>query len=276
MLQDTIPPDLLAMAETEREFARAAVKLGWRDAFLEFFADEAIAFRPAVVPAKDGIRKQPSVPFSELSIVWEPRTGDVAASGDLGWLTGSSTITNKAKGGKPSDGCYLSVWRKQPDGRWRVIIDIGADAPEPVPFAAGFTRIPFGARYSGTESKDTAGKNLADADRDLNAQIRSKGAARAFADRVTTASRLHRWGFVPMIGSDAIAKWMETNAATMTTEHGVAESAASGDLGYSYGKFEITAPKPQAGIYVRLWSRDQAGRWWLMVDISEAFKPTQP
>jgi hypothetical protein len=79
-----------------------------------------------------------------------------------------------------------------------------------------------------------------------------------------------------MIGSDAIAKWMESNAATMTAEHGVAESAASGDFGYSYGKFQITAPKPQAGIYVRLWSRDRAGRWWLMVDISEAFKSTQP
>jgi ketosteroid isomerase-like protein len=271
--QEAIPPDLLAMAETEREFARTATKKGWRDAFLDFFADDAIAFTPAVVPAKDRIRKQPSVPFSELELIWEPRTGDVAASGDLGWLTGPSTITNRAKDPKPSYGCYLSVWRKQPDGRWRVLIDIGADSPVTVPFALGFTRIAFGARYTGKEGKEAAGKSLAEADRDLNLQIAAKGASRAYGERLTPASRLHRWGTVPTMGRDAIASWIEANATKMTADHTDAESAAAGDFGYSYGKYEVAAPKPQAGIYVRLWSRDQAGRWWIVVDIAEAFKP---
>ena len=66
------------MADTERAFAKAATVKGWRDAFLDFFADDAIAFTPDVVPAKDGLRKQPSTPFSEAELVWEPRTGDVA------------------------------------------------------------------------------------------------------------------------------------------------------------------------------------------------------
>ena len=41
--QDSIRRDLDAMADTEREFAKTATFKGWRDAFLEFFGDDAIA-----------------------------------------------------------------------------------------------------------------------------------------------------------------------------------------------------------------------------------------
>ena len=86
--QDPMPPALAAMADTEREFAKAATVKGWRDAFLEFFSDDAITVGSKATPAKEGLRKQPSTPFSELELVWEPRLGDVAASGDLMSFTG--------------------------------------------------------------------------------------------------------------------------------------------------------------------------------------------
>ena len=152
--QDAVLRELAAMADTERAFAKTATVKGWRDAFLDFFADDAVALGRDVTLAKDGLRKQPSTPFSEFELVWEPRLGDVAASADLGWLTGPSTsINHTAKEGKPGHGCYLSIWRKQPNGPWRVFIDVGAGAPEPVPFAPGFTRMPFGARYAAKRAR---------------------------------------------------------------------------------------------------------------------------
>src|SRR5262245_7009284 len=124
-VQEPLPPDLAAMAQTERDFAKTATVKGWRDAFLDFFADDAIAFPPEPASAKDRLRKQPSRPFSEIELEWEPRTGDVAASGELGWLTGPSTsINHTTQEQKPGHGCYLSVWRKQADGTWRVFIDV--------------------------------------------------------------------------------------------------------------------------------------------------------
>ena len=188
---------------------------GWRDAFLEFFSDDAVSVGPKATLAKDGLRKQPSTPFSELELVWEPRLGDVAASGDLGWLTGPSTSTNHtAKPATPRHGCYLSIWRKQPDGTWRVFIDVGTGAPEPVPFAPGMTRMAFANRYVGKDDKASAGKSLATADRELNTQMASQGPAKAFAARVAPASRLHRPGFVPVVGSDAIAAWLDAHASS--------------------------------------------------------------
>ena len=268
--QEAIPRDLAAMADTERAFAKAATVKGWRDAFLEYFADDALAIGLKATPAKEGLLKQPSTPFSEFELVWEPRLGDVAASGDLGWLTGPSVATNHTvKDAKPRYGCYLSLWRKQPDGQWRVLIDVGANAPEPVPFAPGFTRMPFGKPYATGGDKKAAGAALAQADEELNRQIAAHGPKAALTSRTTTATRLHRPGFIPIVGQDAIVKWLAEHATAGTATHTAAESASSGDFGYSYGTFEVTAPTAQAGGYVRLWNRDAHGNWLLMVDIAQ-------
>ena len=71
--QQAIPADLQALVDTERDFARTATVKGLRDSFLDYFADDAIALVPAPESAKTRLRAQPSQPFSELEIVWEPR-----------------------------------------------------------------------------------------------------------------------------------------------------------------------------------------------------------
>jgi ketosteroid isomerase-like protein len=272
-IQSDIPMPLAAMAQTERDFAKAATVVGWRDAFLEYFADDAIAFAPGVVPAKDGLRKQPSTPFSIAELVWEPRTGDVAASGDLGWLTGPSTSINR-RAAEPVTryGCYLSVWRKQADGQWRVFIDVGANSPEPVGFAAGFTRTTIPNPYAGREGKTAATARLIEADRTLNDDIAARGYARAFDIRLASAARLHRPGSVPQTGRDAVVRWLGLNAVAGSAKDGGVEAASSGDFGYTYGTYEVRDPKPHTGAYVRLWNRDAAGQWWLMVDVAQPGK----
>ena len=44
-------------------------------------------------------------------------------------------------------------------------------------------------------------------------------------------------------------------------------------LGLRVESFDIEAPKPLSGAYLRLWNRDAAGRWWLMVDVAQPFRP---
>ncbi len=275
--QDALPRELVAMADAERAFAKTATVKGWRDAFLEFFADDAVALGREVTLAKEGLRKQPSPPFSEFELVWEPRLGDVAASADLGWLTGPSTsINHTAKDPKPGHGCYLSVWRKQPTAR-------GASSSTSVPVRPSRFRLrpasPACRSTTDTSAtraeavKEAAGKSLAEADRDLNAEMAAQGASRAFASRVTPSSRLHRPGSTPIVGAKAIAAWLNAHASAAAARDGVAEAAAAGDFGYTYGTFEIKAPKPLSGAYLRLWNRAAAGHWWLMVDVAQPFRP---
>jgi len=269
--QNGVSSELEALVNTERAFARAATEKGIRDSFLEYFADDAVAFNPAPISAKDRLRGRPSRPFSEYELRWEPRTGDIAASGELGWLTGPSTfIDHTTSGAKPQHGNYLSVWRRQADGTWRVFIDIGSEPPQAVPFEPGFTRFPFGARYAG-ESQTASASALLAADKALNARIATAGSAEAYGEVTTSASRLHRSGFIPPIGATAIRSWMKENAPTMTASTGAADAARSGDLGYSYGTYDVKAAPPQHGAYVRVWQRDGAGKWLVVADVVQKF-----
>jgi len=268
--QGVVSPELKALADTERAFAKAATVKGVRDSFLEFFADDAVALRPDPSPAKDRLRAQTAVPFSVNELVWEPRTGDVAASNDLGWLTGPSTFIDHSQAeAKPNYGNYLSVWRRQPDGAWRVYIDVGIPTPSPVQFAPGFVPAPFGAKYQGHADKATSTASLLEADRALNAAIPTEGTGAAYASRLTSGSRLHRPGVVPPIGPAAIRDWLDANAKAFAVTTGAAESAQSGDLGYSYGLYEMKGLPPQNGAYVRVWQRDAAGKWWIVADVTQ-------
>jgi ketosteroid isomerase-like protein len=268
--QPPVSADLQVLVDTERAFAKTATVKGLRDSFLDYFADDAIALVPAAEPARDRLREQPSQPPSELEITWEPRQGDVAASNDLGWLTGPSTVVNHAAPSPaPRFGNYLSVWRRQPDGRWRVYIDVGVPMPELPAFAPGFTRTPFGTRYAGADDKAAATRSLADADRALNARTASSGAAAAYRERTTPASRLHRPGAQPVVGTDAIESWLSANAASMSAVSTAAEAASSGDLGYTYGTYEVQGVAAQKGAYLRVWTRDAGGAWFVVADVTQ-------
>jgi ketosteroid isomerase-like protein len=265
--QSEIPPALRAMVDAEGAFAQACTQKGIRDSFLEYFAPDSIAFNPAPISATQRLRERPARAFSEFELRWEPRTGDVAASGELGWLTGPSTFTDHTvPNSRPQPGNYLSVWRRQADGQWRVVIDQGSQPPEAVSFAPGFVRFEFRSRYTGRDSKEAASASLAAADRELNAAL-AKGAGAAYAAVTTDASRLHRSGFTPSIGRAAIETWMHEHAGSMNATTGAAESALSADLGYSYGTFEVPPAKP--GAYVRVWQRDAGGTWLVVADVTQ-------
>ncbi len=259
-----LPPALAEMADAERAFAAAAREKGVRDAFLEFFTDDAM-FAPGGGLAKDQLRKQPSQPFSVRELVWEPRTGDVARSGELGWLTGPGTFVNHAGPDKtPRHTNYLSIWRKEPDGRWKVYIDIGTNLKTPAAFAPGFVRFAFARRYEGKADKATARESLVAADRSLNARLQSAGAATAFAEALAPGARVHRDSVGALTDAAAVRSWLEQHAAGLTATTTTAESANSGDLGYSYGTYQ-TGAKP--GAYLRVWTRDATGRWLVVVDV---------
>ena len=71
----------------------------------------------------------------DLRIDWTPEEAVVADSGELGYTWGHFIATNHDASGKlvTAYGRYLDVWRKQPDGAWRWIADIGTGDPAPKP-----------------------------------------------------------------------------------------------------------------------------------------------
>ena len=257
--QKPAPPDALRqMADTERAFAARAGVVGWKQAFLEYFAESAVGF-DATGPglAKDQIRSLPDPP-KDVQLLWEPRYGDIAASGELGWLTGPSTSINPARDkGQPRHGNYASVWKRQADGTFKVVMDVGVNLPQSATFAPGFTRVPQAGRYLGGATN--AQSTLADADRALTRAATSNQAS-AYRGRLAAGARLHRHDMMPRVGEDEIVRWLAMQPAAPAAEHRFAEAARSGDLGYTWGRYGM-------GYYIRVWTRGADSTWRVVLDV---------
>src|SRR5262249_17397291 len=154
--------------------AARALEAGWKQAFLEYFADGAVGFDEArTAPAKELFRKQPDPP-KELRLLWEPRYGDIAASGDLGYLTGPVRSINPARNnGQPSHSVYASVWKRQADGSFKVVMDMGVPIPGPAPFLDGFTPAARTNVYAGRATPEASSRSLKDTDAALTYAARS-------------------------------------------------------------------------------------------------------
>lgn len=102
--------------------------------FVSYFAEGASIY-PAGMPritGGDAILKT----YTEMSkapgfaLAWTPAKAEVSASADIGYTAGTYEMTI---GGTTEKGKYITVWRKQAGGEWKVTDDIfNADsAPKP-------------------------------------------------------------------------------------------------------------------------------------------------
>jgi ketosteroid isomerase-like protein len=266
----SLPAPLQSMADAERAFAARARVVGWKQAFLEYFADDAVGFDGETTgPARDQIRQLPDPP-KDMQLLWEPRYGDTAASGELGYLTGPSTNINPAReNGTPRYGTYASVWKRQADGSYKVVMDVGISTPSPAPFAPGFTRAPQGARYTGRDTPDAAARSLRAADAALTAAA-LRNRATAYRGRIGNGARLHYPNALPLAGEAAITAWLRTQPPWSAGGTLYAEAAQSADLGYSWGSYAAPAAgadPAQKGFYMRVWTRERSGAWKVVLDV---------
>jgi ketosteroid isomerase-like protein len=273
---ESIPPALAEMAEAERAFVRRAQEVSVSQAFIEWFAPDAVDFQSGTpASAQIELRKRPqSARDPKVIFWWEPRYGDIAASGELGYLTGPVRMGHTDKS-DVRHGNYASIWKRQADGTFKVVIDIGVDPPGEVPFKPGFTRAPFAGRYAGTQIGPLAEASLLAADRAFNAAARTSLAV-AYEQTAAPNVRLHRNSHLPFETREVAIAWLKTQPALTIAETMYVESAKSADLGYTWGSYETMAAsdgKPRGGHYARVWVRDAGAMWRLVLDLDAPRRP---
>jgi len=47
-----------------------------------------------------------------------------------------------------------------------------------------------------------------------------------------------------------------------------ADVSAAGDLGYTYGRYELALKDTEEGYYVRLWTRDPGSGWKVLLEVT--------
>lgn len=88
-----------------------------------FFGEQRLRGRTAVIEGWKAFFDGAAPPFS-----WKPEVVEVLESGELALSSGP---VFGADGGRVST--FNSIWRHEPDGRWRVIFDKGAPFCPPAP-----------------------------------------------------------------------------------------------------------------------------------------------
>jgi ketosteroid isomerase-like protein len=118
------------LRQLEADFAADVAQHG-HEAFITHFAEDGVeVVDGGGFDTKDAIRKQPPWPEG-TTLTWTPIKAEMAASGDLGYTYGNYVYIAKNKEGKlvTSYGKYTSIWKKQKDGQWKVMVDMGTQVP---------------------------------------------------------------------------------------------------------------------------------------------------
>jgi ketosteroid isomerase-like protein len=273
--KEQVSPALASLVEAERSFARTSVEKGIRESFYQFFAEDGINFQPHPTNTREAIRKQPAPPARPpITLNWEPAYADISRAGDLGYTTGPFWLTDQGPQHRPArHGYYFSIWKKQADGSWKVVIDAGIQTPAP---ASSTPPVFHAAAPSEFKSKaaqpdiESERAGLINQEREFLKASQAAGVMKAFQDYMSDAARLHRNGMQPMTEKAAILSYFSEKERTLRWEPIKADVSRSGDLGYTYGSYEVKAegasPAVEKGYYVRVWKRNPQGKWKIVLD----------
>jgi len=266
-------PDWTSLVEAERAFAATSLAKGTRAAFLEFLAEDSILFRPGPVPGKKWIEEHPA-PTTLLT--WEPAFADVAQSGDLGYTTGPWEIRPSSPQDKPTAyGHFVSVWKRQTDGAWKVVVDLGISHAAPA--GNSKTLQPSNVKAGSGKARrniriDEERSELLAFDRELANSVSEKGSAQAYLRYLADNARLYRAKTFPVVGKREIFAMLSQNGggkpALQPDKAGISSAA---DLGYTYGTSRSIAPGSADAVgaasnYVHIWRR-RGNRWTLVLDV---------
>lgn len=255
------PPTPEEIVAAERAFAADGYARGVKLSFLAFSSPDAVVFSPGPVNAHETLRAWPDETLDEprAHLIWWPLYAGVALSGDLGFTTGPFAVDDARRGH------YFTIWRRQPDGAWKWVLDagIGADAAAEAPQGSPVAYQGGVARRS--SSPEAAVAEVAAIEQAM-ALAAAKSVQSAYEPYLDGDSRLHSDGPPPAkVAADRGAVFDARPPSLNFAPLGGGASNA-GDLVWTYGEGRFAQDGvSRTGHYVRIWGKRASG-WRLIFD----------
>jgi ketosteroid isomerase-like protein len=125
-------PGKVLLFDLDKRFAQDVQAHGGA-AFADWFADDSVALNNGASPiiGKVAIAKSANWSPKDYQLTWTTTDAQMGPSGDMGYTWGHFEGHSKDAAGNPvtTTGRYITVWRKQADGSWKVALDAGANEP---------------------------------------------------------------------------------------------------------------------------------------------------
>jgi ketosteroid isomerase-like protein len=255
----------LELASAEKLFSKTAGEEGIKQSFLKFFANDCVVFTPHPVNGKELYNRRAE---SAANLSWHPVFVEVAASGDFGISTGPWEYS-KSKDVQPiAYGEFFSVWKKQKDGAWKVILDDGIDYPkeELKPEKENFHMLLSTVKQ--TFNPDSSRAGLLHAEKLFIENIRANGSTAAYQKFLSKNVRMYRNNKFPAVGKDSAFALLNADPPPFNFTPLDTRVSASGDLGFTYG-YAISVQNDSSS-YVRVWRKEKD--WKIAIDILKSFK----
>jgi ketosteroid isomerase-like protein len=127
----TAKPGKILLFDLEARFAKDVLERGGAG-FADWFAEDGVTLGNGVAPSvgRVAIAKSANWDPKAYQLTWTPTDAMMGPSGDFGYTWGHFEGRSKDANGNPvtTSGRYITIWRKQADGQWKVVLDAGADA----------------------------------------------------------------------------------------------------------------------------------------------------
>jgi len=115
-----------SLMAVDREFSKYSQDNGMNAAFMEYISEDGVMLRSNSMPivGKNAVSGLFRGDDSGFTLTWEPLYADIAKSGEIGYTYGTYELTHQEGVQK---GTYVSIWKKDNDGKWKFVLDSGND-----------------------------------------------------------------------------------------------------------------------------------------------------
>ncbi len=266
------PRALAGLVAAERSFAATCDRIGIRDSFLQFFSDDVVTVGTDLRKGKAYLHNLPTDWSNGQKLHWSPSYGDISLAADLGYTTGPFVYTGKT--GEVEYGTYFSIWRREPGGEWKVILDIGSSTP--VPGSKGSAEFhpapPVRNRRGFRTARGFSRDALAEMERRFAEAAQQNTLNKALLKYGDVTLRLHRSGVLPIGDTRRVGEYLALPSKSCKTEFVASGISISGDLGFAYGRYEMSDAR-EHGFYVHVWRRNEKGAWRIVLDTLHPVPP---
>ena len=132
LMDPTTSPGKVLLFDLESRFAKDTKERGGAG-FASWFAENGVALGNGKAPVTGRVAIEKSANWSpkDYELTWTPTDAQMGPSGDMGYTWGHFEGRSKDSSGNPvlTSGRYITIWRKQADGSWKVVLDAGANEP---------------------------------------------------------------------------------------------------------------------------------------------------
>lgn len=235
---------------------------GLKKAFLSVCDNSTIAFRPNPVSAQKYYKDQPdSLGILQL----DPVYAKIAKSGDWGFTCGPYVFKQDETDTHSFYGTYVSVWKKNKKGVWKLAMDAGVSHKKP---SAELKRMYINPRneiflHQQSNSRLQQREDIVLSSDRLLATITKADNKIAQTEFLTDDSWLLFPGYEPVTGKKAIMEFWKKNGYKAVTEPLKADRSYSGEIAYTYGTASILARKYN---YIRIWEVQPGYKWNVILE----------